>query len=271
MTRNEKILKYLDIKGKGLEVGPSLAPVTPKKEGFDVESIDHASQEDLIRKYESHGGVDTSGIEPVDYIWKGESYRELTGKSKHYDWAIASHVIEHAPDLIDFINGCDEVLKDGGVFSLVIPDKRYCFDHFRPISGLGRVIDCHLNKNTVHSTGVVVEYYLNVVARGGAIAWGKGHQGEYNFVHGLKDASDALNKVEDRSSYADFHSWCFVPSSFRLIIEDLNALGLIKLKEVGFHETEGCEFYITLGRAGAGSGISRLDLVKKIEAELCES
>ena len=40
-------------------------------------------------------------------------------------------MIEHTPDLIAFLADCDAVLKDTGVLSLVIPDKRYSFDRFR--------------------------------------------------------------------------------------------------------------------------------------------
>lgn len=268
MTRNEKILMHLNVTGKGLEVGPSLNPVAPKRKGYNVETIDHVDKDELIKRYQAHGH-DTSAIEDVDYVWKGESYPELVGKRKHYDWIIASHVIEHVPDLISFINDCDEILDDQGVLSLVVPDKRYCFDHFRMLSGLGKVIDCHLHKEKIHTAGSAAEYYLNVVAKNGLIAWGAGYGGEYNFVHGLEEAKEAMDKVEKYSSPMDVHSWCFVPSSFRLLIDDLNSLGLINLKEVGYYPTEGCEFYITLGRNGAGSNLSRMELLKSIGHESC--
>lgn len=268
MTRNERILRYLDISGKGLEIGPSLNPVAPKRAGFNVEIVDHASEKELIRRYQQHGH-DTTAIEPVDFVWKGESYSELTGKKKHYDWAIASHVIEHVPDLIAFINDCDEILKDDGVLSLVIPDKRYCFDHFRMVSSLSKVIDAHNHKEKIHTAGSAAEYYLNVVARDGAIAWGKdNHEGAFNFVHGLEEAKEAMHKVADYSSPMDVHSWCFVPNSFRLLIDDLYALGLINMREVGFFDTEGCEFYVTLGRQGKGSQVERMNLLRQIAIEV---
>jgi len=36
MNRKDKILSFLDKRGKGLEIGPSHNPITPKKEGFSV-------------------------------------------------------------------------------------------------------------------------------------------------------------------------------------------------------------------------------------------
>ena len=64
MDRRDKLLRSIDRNGKGLEIGPSHAPIAPKKDGFDVEIIDHAPAEELIRKY-GELGVDTSLVEAV--------------------------------------------------------------------------------------------------------------------------------------------------------------------------------------------------------------
>src|SRR5689334_17671755 len=133
MTREEKVLDKIDKKGIGLEIGPSHAPLAPKRKGFNVHIIDHMSKDELVKKYTGHS-VELNNIEEVDYIWSGDSYAELTGKTNFYDWIIASHLIEHTPDLISFLKQCEEVLKDEGVLSLVVPDIRYHFDYFRPIT-----------------------------------------------------------------------------------------------------------------------------------------
>src|SRR5690606_33473322 len=125
--RRAILLSMLDRDGRGLEIGPSHNPVAPKREGFRVEVVDHADRATLVGKYRGHG-VDVDLIEDVDFVWSGESYAELTGKSSHYDWIIASHVIEHVPDLVGFVKACAEVLHDGGVLALAVPDKRFCFD-----------------------------------------------------------------------------------------------------------------------------------------------
>lgn len=267
MERKEKVLHYLNVNGQGLEIGPSHNPLAPKKEGYKVDIIDHLSQDELRDKYKLHG-VNLENIEPVDYIWHGQPYIKLTGKPKFYDWIIASHLIEHTPDLISFLNDCDSVLKDNGVISLVIPDKRYCFDYFRPLTGIGKIIDAYSQKYTIHTPGTAVEYFLNVVHKGGEIAWHQYSQGDYTFVHTLKNALDGIDAITNRQEYLDLHAWCFTPNSFRLIIEDLYALGYIPVREVGFFPTSASEFYITLGRLGHGHELSRLELVKSIEAEL---
>jgi predicted SAM-dependent methyltransferase len=266
MSRRENALKFIGKRGPGLEIGPSINPLAPKKDGYNVHIIDHASRERLLEKYKNHN-VNLENIEEVDFVWRGESYAELTGRENYYEWIIASHLIEHVPDLIGFLKDCDGVLKEDGVISLVIPDKRYCFDHFRPVTGLSKVIDSHLGKNKSHTPGTVVEQILSAVSKGGKIAWDRENFGTYNLGNKLSAAQEALQSSD--AAYRDRHAWVFVPHSFRLIIHDLFCIGLIPFQEVDFSPTEGCEFYMTLGRRGKGIDKSRLEMLQIIESECC--
>ncbi|MSR32076.1 MAG: methyltransferase domain-containing protein [Gemmataceae bacterium] len=270
MDRQQKALRHIDKTGRGVEIGPSHNPLVPKREGYHVHIIDHMSRQQLIAKYEDHK-VDLGNIEEVDFVWSGQSFADLTGKRKYYDWVIASHLIEHTPDLIGFLNNCDSILKDDGVVSLVIPDKRYCFDYYRPITGLARIIDSHLQQNKIHSAGTVAEYFLNVVSRDRQIAWGAGAGGALNFVHTLDDATSGMKTVLQDKAYLDVHAWCFTPHSFRLIVHDLCSLGLIGFREVDFLPTAGHEFFVTLSRSGKGINQSRLELLDMIDTELSQA
>lgn len=264
--RKDYVLSTIDREGFGIEIGASHDPIAPKRDGYKVEVIDHASREELLAKYATHG-LDLDRIEEVDFVWKGQSYLELTGKPRHYDWIIASHVIEHTPDLIGFLEDCNSILKDDGVLSLVVPDKRYCFDRFRPITGLARVVDAHLAGHTIHTPGAVAEYTLNVAAKAGQGSWSEGTKGEYTFFHSAGHAGGRMRHVRDHAAYIDIHNWCFVPHSFRLLLDDLHTLGFTSLREVDFHPTEGFEFYVTLGRRGAGPRKSRLEMLQEIDRE----
>lgn len=267
MDRKEFLLRHVDKTQPGLEIAPSFRPIAAKREGYQVDILDHASREELQKKYQSHA-VDTNAIEEVDFISRGEPYSQLTGKTKHYRWIIASHVIEHTPDLIGFLNECDAVLKDDGVLSLAIPDKRWCFDHFRPVTGLGKVIDQHFQKPVNHTPGCLAEYCLNVVKKDGDLAWNQGQPGEFHLCHSVEDAARHMKLARETDQYVDVHAWCFVPHSFRLLIHDLHALGLIPFREVEYSPTLGSEFFITLSRTGRGVDLSRLEILETIEKEL---
>lgn len=267
LGRKARVLRGIDRAGVGLEIGPSHDPLAPKSEGYKVHVIDHTSREGLLVKYRPHN-VPLDRIEEVDFVWRGQTYLELTGNPKYYDWIIASHLIEHTPDLIAFLADCDAILKDTGVLSLVIPDKRYIFDRFRPITGLARIIDAHIAGHKIHTVGATAEYFMNVVTKAGHGSWDARTNGEYDFLHSAQLARDMTREVRERGSYLDVHNWCFVPHSFRLLMADLYALGYTKLREVDFHSVEGHEFYVTLGRHGAGPPLSRLEMLSAIDAEL---
>ena len=263
-SREEKILAPIDKNLRGLEIGPSHRPIAPKSKGYDVKILDHLDTEGLREKYRTHG-VDLSAIEEVDFVWSGEPLSELVGGEK-FDWIIASHVIEHTPDLIGFLNECEKILTDTGVLSLAVPDKRFCFDHFREITPISRVMDAHLSKTTVHTAGTAADYFLNVTKKGGLIAWHPAHSGPYEFVHGLPDALAAM-KAAEAGQYIDLHAWCFTPSSFRLLVEDLFALGLTRLREKQFFDSTTHEFFISLQQGAPGPGCSRMDLLHRKESE----
>lgn len=267
MDRKDIILQSIDKQGLGVEIGPSHRPLAAKRDGFNVHIIDHMDRAGLVQKYRDHG-VDLDAIEEVDFVWQGGSYADLIGKTDHYDWVLASHLIEHTTDFIGFLNDCAAILKDDGMLSLAVPDKRFCFDHFRPITPLAKIIDSHYQKPAVHTPGTVAEYFLNVVSKGGQIAWGQGHPGDFRFVHSLDEARSGMQAVIQHNAYLDVHAWCFVPSSFRLILHDLHNLGMTPLKEVAFHPTVGVEFFITLSKTGAGSPVSRETLLKQIDDEI---
>ncbi len=271
MDRKERILQPLDRAGKGLEIGPSHNPVAPRRDGFDVDILDHCDRDGLVAKYRDHG-VDLDAIEDVDFVYDGRRYPELTGRREHYDWIIASHVIEHVPDFVAFLNDCDELLREGGVLSLAVPDKRYCFDRLRPLTGLAQLVDAHVEGRRTPSVGQVAEYFLNVVKLNGHISWNadmaqaNAPQG-VEFVHGLDDAKRGMESVR-HGAYLDVHAWCFTPSSFRLLVEDLYQLGLTRLRERSVHDTVGNEFFVSLSRDGAGHGMDRRELVRQTEAEV---
>src|SRR5690348_699310 len=107
-SRADYILANINKGGVGVEIGPSHRPLAPKSMGYRTHVIDHMTKDELKVKYEN-ANVALENIEEVDFVWRGESYAELTKRSKYYDWIIASHVIEHVPNLIGFLSDCDQI------------------------------------------------------------------------------------------------------------------------------------------------------------------
>lgn len=188
LSRQDKILKNIDIHGKGLEIGPSHNPVAPKREGFDVDIVDHMSQEGLKQKYSEHD-VDTNTIEHVDFVWNGELLSELIGRTDYYDWIIASHVIEHIPDPISFRQQCQRLLKPEGKLALIVPDKRYCFDHLQPITMSGSLLDALHERRTRPTPGQIFDYVANACGLNQDCAWNQADTDSLCLLHDFDTAA----------------------------------------------------------------------------------
>ena len=265
MDRRQQILEGLRLTEPGLEIGPSYSPLAPKREGYLVSVMDHLDQASLIEKYTGHN-VDISAIEPVDYVWSGQSYGVLVNGAK-FEWLLASHVIEHSPDLIAFILNIEEILTPTGVLSLAVPDKRFCFDYYRSPSDLARVIDTHTSGHNWPTPGAAAEHYLNAAHLDSRIIWTAGLGGVPALIHTKEDAQSAIQDLAQKTHYHDVHSWTFSPSSFRLLMDDLYHLGYVHLREIAAPVAGPGEFYIKMSLAGAGPQLSRQELALQASLE----
>ncbi|MGV2139435.1 class I SAM-dependent methyltransferase [Agrobacterium tumefaciens] len=260
--RRDRILSSLDTDGLGLEIGPSYSPLAPKSAGFNVEIIDHLDTEGLRRKY----NLDPR-IEDVDYVFDGRSLVDVVGAEGRYDWIIASHVIEHVPDVIAFLRDCERLINEGGSIALAIPDKRYCFDHFRPHSDVSIAINAHLEGRTKPSPGVVASGLLYNVFNSKKHSFTKHNTGDFQLRFTPQQAAKAMESA--KTEYKDCHVWCFTPASFQLLLLDLRELGFINLFETVMYDTDDdrSEFIVILSKKEQES-LLRETLLIKLSSEM---
>lgn len=245
-NRNQYILAEIDRSNFGLEVGASYNPVAPRRDGWNIEIADHTNSSALREKY-ARWGVDGGAIEDVDHVINEKGLFSSIGQAERYDFIIASHVIEHVPDFVQFLVDCEKLLKPGGILSLAIPDKRFCFDVLKPVSTLGQILQAHLDKRIKHPPGVIFDAHALHATLGGNLAWGESQLlDDLRFVHSVHEAYSKMQEAIARGEYVDVHAWQFVPDSFVLHINDLRQLGLINLDVVTSSETLGYEFFVTL-------------------------
>lgn len=262
--RQRFVARYAPKAGPGLEIGPSHSPLAPKAQGFHVEILDHAGAAELREKYQN-AGVNIDHIEDVDYIWQGQSLPETIGRRDCYDWIIASHVIEHTPDLAGFLADCQALLRATGRLILVVPDKRYCFDHFQSLTSTGDVLDAYSLHRTRASPGRVFDHYANAVKKGriGTISWHRHAPGSLQPVHDFASARAAWRAAQTEHAYVDVHNWRFTPESFRLVIDDLRDLGVLELGIADGPTAAAGEFCVCLQR-DAGNHRDRITALEAV-------
>jgi SAM-dependent methyltransferase len=278
MTRNDKILAGLSRDMHFIEIGASFNPIVPKREGWKVWTIDHATREGLVTKYTGHPDVDVTKIEEVDFVWTTGPIHAVLPAAMYgkIDAFIASHVIEHIPDLIGLLNSLATVLSPGGIIALAVPDKRFCFDYFRPHSTTGQVIDayCQADRNR-HRRGALFDHFAYFCTMDSRIVWGQHPVGQPELTHLLSDSMQ-MSTSPPSAGYVDCHAWQFTPTSFELIIFELAALGLIDFRIKQLFPTDGYEFIVQLqkghGDVSMGREVNprRLEMLARIVEEIGE-
>ncbi len=250
-SREEKALALVNREMTILEIGPSFNPIAPSSAGWHSYSLDHASQEELREKYDGTWPVEK--IEPVDFVWRSGALEDAVASDLHgaFDVVIASHVIEHFPDPVGFYLSAAKLLKDGGLVSLVVPDKRLTFDFFKPVSLTSDLLHAHAQGRTRHAKKTAFDSVAYNVFEHDEMTWNWRHLNEFGFSAGntaLQQAMEIFDStVEDESvPYVDFHHTIYTPSSFALNILELSQLGVIPYAIAQSYPTSDCEFYVTL-------------------------
>jgi SAM-dependent methyltransferase len=251
MSRFDLVTKNINLLGCGLEIGPSHSPVLKKSMGYDVRILDHLNRDELIEKYRKLGVKEDAllNIDYVDYVWDGRPISDVIGDQNCFDYIIASHVIEHTPDLVSFLKECELLLKVGGVLSLVVPDKRCCFDRLRPLTSTGDVVDAFVQKRIRPSIAAVFDHFSLASFKRGAHTWPANLTDKPVIVSTFSDVQDMMDVACNSTEYIDIHNWVFVLDSFRVIIKHLNMLGYINLSEIFISDTEDFEFFIHLQKS----------------------
>lgn len=207
---------------KSLEIGPYYTPVL---KGGNVKYFDVLDKEHLIAK----AGIDklpNDNIPEIDYV---EPTGDLSIIEDKFDVVFSSHNIEHQVDLIKHLNQVSNLLTNGGKFYLFIPDKRYCFDKLIAQTTLADVINAHETEQKTHSLRTILAMRCETTHNDTLAIWRKEPTLPTNMSTDCY--KDAIQSYQDADGgYIDAHNWRFTPQSFKFIINQLNAMGLIDLK-----------------------------------------
>jgi SAM-dependent methyltransferase len=227
--------------GRVLEIGPFCNPIA---RGPHVEYLDVLTSDEL-RERAVELNLDPAGC--PEHIHHTGDISEVNGS---FDAVVSSHSIEHQPNFIKHIQHIERLLKVGGRYMLFIPDKRYCFDHFNPISTIADILDAHQRRPTAHSLKSIVEHRSLITHNDAARHW-IGDHGEITTAHIIDKAKEALCEyASSEGRYIDVHTWYFTPKSFYQLVDVLFGLELIKLRVSQIYPTlrNTLEFFAVLER-----------------------
>jgi hypothetical protein len=240
----QNFLGLVPLTASVLEIGPFC---NPSLIGNPVRYFDVLDKAGLISRAQSIG-VDHHRVPNIDYV---SPTGDLSVVSETFDSVLSSHCIEHQPDLIRHLNDVANLLYRNGLYFLLIPDKRYCFDHFIRESTIADVIDAHFSGRTRHTLKSVIEHRALTTHNDPIRHWRADHGTPFatEGIQRLRDAIEEFNSKQD--GYIDVHAWQFTPESFRSIIEHIGRLGVAPIHPLRIYQTPfgSNEFYAILRRS----------------------
>jgi len=222
MALREHLLAAIGDERTILEIGPFYSPM---KSGPLVHYID-VLDADALRARAARSNKNAAGVpEVIHHVGPLETVAD------RYDVVLGSHSIEHQPDLVAHLRAAEAVLNPGGAYVLIVPDKRYCFDHHIPESTIAGVLQAWEEKRARHTLASVIEHRALTVHNNALRHWA-GENGNRLRDRNARVAAAIAEYEAAEGGYIDVHAWYFTPDNFREIVATLNALGLAGLRPV---------------------------------------
>jgi SAM-dependent methyltransferase len=267
LDRTQELLKYIAKDQRGIEIGPYHNPLAPHRFGFNSVVLDVFDAEELRCMAEADPHIPQENrafIEDVDLLGSATDIASLVKNrfgDERFDYVISSHNFEHLPNPIRFLQGCEEILKPGAFLSMAIPDKRYCFDYYRPVTELSEWLDAFHEERNKPTPGQVFRHNAYPSFLNGQIAWAPQTAAIPSPLEGLENAFldwKSLVQANGGAPYRDAHCSAFTTASFELLLADLQFLGLTGFETVEVLGPNGCEFYVHLRKtSGNGDQLAR--------------
>lgn len=244
--REKKITSALNLGGKGIEYGPLNRAILSKKY-YNISYVDYADRASLSAHYGNNPDVDVSLIPEIDIVTGGKLISEFLPEES-IDYVVASHVMEHVPDLLGWLESNLRVLKLGGRIAVAFPDKRYCFDLKRKNSTISDVMAAYLERRTKPSFQQICDHFWNVSKAKAVDCWKESTTPDNaEYIHDRKTIVDTLRKMEAREDYIDCHCWVFPDFKFLETMNEIRSITNAGFEVVSFYPTQKntLEFYVT--------------------------
>ena len=220
-----------------LEIGPF---DNPQIKGDGVRYFDVLDTESLRKRARRHGRS-FSGVPRIDFVSPTGTLGVI---DERFRSVFSAHVVEHQPDLVRHFQDVARILEPGGIYHVVCPDKRYCFDHFIPLSSLDEVLHAHRTGRTNNAPATIRNHVANITHNRAWKHW-LGWHGRPKIADdpGIATIAAVECARAARGEYVDVHAWMFTPATFRDIVgtlcrEDLIPFTLTLVTQTRFGEQE---------------------------------
>lgn len=261
LDRKQRIAAGIEKADLGIEVAPWFNPIIRKAHGYSLRIVDVFDRPTLIKRGLADPNISNDSLsllEEVDYVGSATELINLVPQTDHgkFKYVISSHNFEHLPNPIKFLRACEELLENGGIVSMAIPDSRATFDYFRPLTTIADWITWWQQDLKKPSAQILLHAeFLRAEALGVTESQPTGafHVGidprNVQLSASTSSIGSNWNTLGQGNDYIDCHCSVLTPESFELLIFECNLLGILNhLKVESIVGPSGCEFFARLKR-----------------------
>lgn len=257
-SRRSFILSRCPTERRGIEIAPYFNPVTDRSK-HDVLYVDCIDNDEILRKASENPGAVGRLVPRIDVVWvPGRRLADCIGhESLHY--AVASHVLEHVPNPLGWLQEILDVLEPGGVIAIMLPSRERSMDYYRTPTTFAQVVGWSLEKPAIPTATQVMDFLSQSFEDDGTV----------NFDGPLPPFGEAKRHYSDRQAvefaefvvrenhYLDVHCSVWTPDSFVEVFSRLIATGRIEVEIegpfTGFPGATPAEFLVYLRKPGSAA------------------
>jgi hypothetical protein len=238
-SRRDKALANIELSAvEGIEIGALASPLVSRDEGAPI-YVDFTDTESLREKYKEDKNVPLENLVVVDAIWGENTLAEAIGIGKVVQYVVASHVVEHTPDLVTWLSEIREVIQPGGTLRLIVPDRRYTFDYLRSETAIVDVLDAYLRRARTPLPRQIMDFHNLASHVNCEDAWnGNIDSSALKKASSIELGVALARETLTSGTYFDTHCWVFTPKSLATLFRDLSQLDLLGFACETFFDTE---------------------------------
>jgi hypothetical protein len=243
----------MNASSQALEIAPFYDPFL-KKVNYIVDYTDYTTTEELkIRasKIPNFGEVD---VPAVDFVWSpGKELKDCVPQGREYDFVVASHVLEHVPNPLGWLNEVLSVSREGCCIALFLPDRRMSNDFFRRETDFAQLMQLWIEQPVTPTPGQIFDCLEHSFATPGTSSLR--FESRDNPVYPVDRYYSDDETIEtaifayNESQYIDVHCTVWTPSNATALLERAVDAGVLNVHIAGVEEDE-AEFLILLRKTG---------------------
>ena len=234
IARCEFVCSHLPTEQRGIEIAPYFHPIVDRSR-FDVIYVDCIDNDEIQRKAAENPGAVGKTVPLVDAVWTpGVPLGDCIGHEPlHY--AVASHVLEHVPNPLGWLQEILDCLEPGGMVAIVLPNRERSMDYYRQPTSFAQLIGWSIEKPAKPTPTQVMEFLSQSFEDDGTVDFDAPMAA---FAEAKRHYTDAqavefAEFVARENQYLDVHCSVWSPDSFIDVFSRVIAGGLFPAKIIG--------------------------------------